>query len=1544
MLRMILKHTLGVICFFGIPFALVAGNEPMLKNEFIELKVSPENGGVISSFKYRGTEMTAESGLLNDLMWDEPAATSGYSRQPYSCTVLGDGTLHLRRQGTGIYKYVEINKYLRLPPNTCALLVKYEFRVKREACAPVEIKPWFHNFVAMDGTLRFLAPASGGVQVQEHRQEGKSRDVWYYDLLAGWLACINDRKIGLVMTPEYKTVNCFYHWFSYAKGGTMEWRMTPITVKDGESYVTEFRIQPFEGLSVVNGAGNGIVGGMTPEGTRLKIGVVSERTQSLNLTIGTLSGDKQQDAVTPWRQTVLKANAGTAVNYEIELPSADGKRILLATVNAMTTLLWSPAAMAIMPREKRITATSGKFDWRFSPLVEQPQRPHYAWAKPYAKGKIRTLMLYPPEAAIDLAELNNRMDIDPEFFPLVEESVNGGYVGYGMPAAGSSVTPGTKARRIFEESRKALAAAVENTKAEVIVIGERYLTRYPQRGIPWQSLPEAARRAIVSYVKKGGGLVYVNPTGLDGELQQAFCESQNNPPPEYIVGNFPFALFGNLRRENIRTAALGQGRIVFLNYRAMGMTPFRAHFPYDYSYEEISYSPAAKSILWAGGNTAGPGVRQIRQNGNELTISTDGTPYRRLQVVFWTGVRHTEKTLLMDYVPGGTIRFPLPQELPEGQVFANLSFVDANGKVLNWQQTVLAVTRPVRILDLNYSRKEAKLTLSVDAAQTATVKLQVKDLYGRIIFTSSRRADLTSGQSTLKIPCAPVSSATAVNFLEAEINPGAYPYARRVTAVSMQPQTAENGFRLLLWGSPNDYTPAAGLDGLTQMHEMGFGDCITGTLYNLVQNRYYAPFAGLRHALSNISHLGVKVPTAVKMQTGGPETLQRNPCLNDPEFRQQTAATIAEAARLTLPYAPELYLLGDEMSLTTEGGDIPLDICFSRHCLKEFGRYLQQKYRTLERLNSIWGSDFRSWNEVKPLTLAQTSKTKRYASWMDHRDFMDSVYAGWFKFAGDTIRSVNPQARIGESGIESKISAYGGYDWPRRMKCEDVIFFYGYGDLPISFGDRRRQILGSWSGYLAGEAKQQYDMWRNLLHGQNALGYWYQPLLFLGDATLSSYGRFLSVQIGELRAGLGRLLTEADYLYSPIAIYYSPDSLRLSYLLKTESPSDTYKCYRDNLDEWNRQLRECGYTPRFVDEEGISVGRLQDYKILILPYALIVKEKTAAKILEFVKNGGLVIADVQLGIYDEFGRRRPAGILDDLFAVTRRENNRLTVAPVRYEYRNESIAAQIYEPGLETHGRIVAKAKGQGFQFGGMRIAAKNAGGNADVTMTDHGLYLGALRCDFNIVADYLKQTGINPPLRLSDDRNIEISHFRQGAIDYYALMYLPEKAPGVNIAAAAVTDLEKAGKIIDIRFPQTGIVYDLRRGGSRPTGDKFTDFIVPGVATLYAVLPAPVKWDVAATDHAVAGRAWSYEIKHNLPGNLIVHVSVVDPQGKECRSLNGNLSVPPSGGKNVIHFAYNDPAGIWQIRYRNLISGEVKTVAVRLEPALNNFRKVNDK
>ncbi len=86
---------------------------------------------------------------------------------------------------------------------------------------------------------------------------------------------------------------------------------------------------------------------------------------------------------------------------------------------------------------------------------------------------------------------------------------------------------------------------------------------------------------------------------------------------------------------------------------------------------------------------------------------------------------------------------------------------------------------------------------------------------------------------------------------------------------------------------------------------------------------------------------------------------------------------------------------------------------------------------------------------------------------------------------------------------------------------------------------------------------------------------------------------------------------------------------------------------------WEHLLTDAGLQYDFVSYDKVATrGVPEEYRVLILPACYALSDVEAERIREFCRRGGTVIADFACGLFDQHGKGRRRGALDDLFGVT----------------------------------------------------------------------------------------------------------------------------------------------------------------------------------------------------------------------------------------------------------------------------------------------------
>src|SRR5262249_54082462 len=139
-----------------------------------------------------------------------------------------------------------------------------------------------------------------------------------------------------------------------------------------------------------------------------------------------------------------------------------------------------------------------------------------------------------------------------------------------------------------------------------------------------------------------------------------------------------------------------------------------------------------------------------------------------------------------------------------------------------------------------------------------------------------------------------------------------------------------------------------------------------------------------------------------------------------------------------------------------------------------------------------------------------------------------------------------------------QIPGWGGYDYSRLAHAVDVIELYdGGGNLEtVRSLNQQMVILTTSSGSGPEEA---HHVWRELLRGSAGTILWDPNGDYVGkDGEVGARGHEAASYLREIRGGLGSLLISSERIWDPIAILYSPASMRMQWMLDWKPKGDAW--------------------------------------------------------------------------------------------------------------------------------------------------------------------------------------------------------------------------------------------------------------------------------------------------------------------------------------------------------------------------------------------------
>jgi hypothetical protein len=308
-----------------------------------------------------------------------------------------------------------------------------------------------------------------------------------------------------------------------------------------------------------------------------------------------------------------------------------------------------------------------------------------------------------------------------------------------------------------------------------------------------------------------------------------------------------------------------------------------------------------------------------------------------------------------------------------------------------------------------------------------------------------------------------------------------------------------------------------------------------------------------------------------------------------------------------------------------------------------------------------------------------------WSAWSDFKEWMDVEFALAVELGTRAIHAADPDAYSAIEGAQ--IPGWGGYDYTHLATAVDVLEPYdGGGNVEIARGlNPGLVLLTTVAG--GGSAEEAHHIWRQLLRGGRGVIFWDPKGEVVGeDGRPGVRGRAVAPVLREIKSGIGALLIRSERRTAPVAVLYSPASMRAQWMLDWQpwgsawsdrSAGQSYEdanAVRASMTGFLDAMGRAGLEARIVTPGLIEKGALRrGIRVLILPRALALSGRAAQEIRAFVASGGTVVADGVPGEFDEHCRRLSGPRLADLFgtAAGARPRTILFAAPQRPERIDE---------------------------------------------------------------------------------------------------------------------------------------------------------------------------------------------------------------------------------------------------------------------------------
>ncbi len=1050
--------------------------------------------------------------------------------------------------------------------------------------------------------------------------------------------------------------------------------------------------------------------------------------------------------------------------------------------------------------------------------------PHYTFQQKKDAEPIRTLFILMRSGARDSVEVLQRMDMDAAFF------TTAGRYSFAQEDMYESTHKGTS---IFEKSNE--LSSTLNKEYDVYVIGQ----------FAFAKLPEKAQYRILNDVRNGKSLIIIE-SGRVGRLP--YRKLYTNPIKVPAV----FSKFAQpSQKAKIEAWQVGKGKFITLSWNKIANTNGHTLLP------RVVYSNQWKTQQ----ENAAAYVALLMRYAAGKEINVSGKPVIRIRDAWNKDVTANKNAL------------------PAGTYYKDQ--LGANGAFLVEEFTVKSSVGGLKLnMNDTFAKQKAitgELVLGEPAAKTMTAVVELFDSpYGNVWLRKEIR--IPANAKNVKFAITDYYMPTIAGYLRASVKDN-----KNVKDIAEKevffPNPSMDDYWQVGWDGPENDNG----EHLARQTVDRLG-------WNLILNHPKQNGTNVRvSALLNMKMIPYMVRVCFyKSPKGNVETknwfflpskfskdlkaLNGDHCFYRPEVQKLWAEGIRNRM-INLPkYSAAVYNLGDENHLDLESGYGPYDLIY-------FRKFLEKKYKTIKNLNYNYKSNYKSFDEVPHMPLKEAKDKAIYPAWNDHREYIEQMYADAHAFLREEIRKYDPEAKVGAEGSEP-----GNLE----LTMKTLEYWGPYSNLVgdellRSFGKEKIRSLwwGGYPGSHSGRSDYVVPLNKDLLLGTVNGNAWFagnpgSNHSSVGcDLTIAGYVRKYLDDLDRLKNGSAQLMVRNDLINNGVYFYWSHPSTAAAHLDK--------RCLNphDGLPSLIRSAYRTGAGFDFISVN--SLERLKKAKLLFLCGTSALSEKECKAILDYVKNGGTVIADVNPAIMNENLRINETNPLKALFGnITFKNAETQTFKELKlgkFHAKRVPQGKQVFVT------RKFGKGKAILFNFS-IASAANTA---ASAAMFDQWFL------------SLMKNANAAPKFTVGKVADSTMVRLRQNKD--FVLLGIMQSPQNMN-------------QPVKVTFPQTYHVYNAD-GKYLGTGKAITANFKKSPLQLLSLFTQKQK----APSFSVANAVRGDKLKFALPAlkdGRIYRLQISTPDGKNVFThvFDRAQNLP------VRAIAYNEPAGTWKATLTDVASG----------------------
>ena len=1116
-------------------------------------------------------------------------------------------------------------------------------------------------------------------------------------------------------------------------------------------------------------------------------------------------------------------------------------------------------------------------DYPWGKLDDKTVTQHRKLYKPLSGKKPKIFFLGYNKGMREIAEFRQRFECDFQYWPATKTAFS---VFEPKPL---KVYAASMDEKDYRAERKRIFDDLKTCDA--LIIGKFHFA----------DIPADIRKLMLDQVKKGSVMILILRDGKMPAIPGVTFKAANMP------ANIPFAAIPDLQKTTLQAASLGKGKIFTVSYNKKGsryplevLTPYESNHPLYYEYYYAFLGTLIRQELAKDAPAIVPAQDVATVNGKLPSGA-------KIRVDYLDRLGKVVASTTMNAVTGAN-KIKHPADLPASVVLMDTTLLDAAGKVINFGSAKFVSPRTVKIqavkLDKDVVGKNRKLswTVTMEGKPDGILSFRAIDNDGRLIYVNDIKAMAGVNKFSHAFPSFESLSAK-LNVKYLEKNKVADEHEVSVY-FPIDQKLIHNDFQFAIWDAATSTSritemvlkqlKASGIDVVMDtavMFDTASAKAVPRNLHD----------AGIAYAIYLTRLVGShKYQKLCNLSLA--DAVRENKSYLDKNGRPfaNNYNAIQKIVTEAKDFGTAFYNLGDENSLSDHA---KFEFCLCQECNVRFRKYLKNMYGTIEKLNAQYNSKFKNFDEIKTMSLDAAAEKELLPMWMDFRAFMDYSFTEWHKMVVGQVRKLDKTSPIGIEGLVYPAKSYSGFNLAQMLPNFTFCAPYFISrDIHALKYMGKNAVKSAWFGTYEGEMNEQFSRqppWRYLFAGLGGAFYWYagspgysNATIFRMDLGFQSQFKHTADEIAKIKnTGIGKLLKDSRFRSDKVAVHYSQACLHAANL---NPDLTTWELSIGNMGDL---IESTGLDYEYLTPEEIAAGKLKNFKVLFMPNSQALTQAEVKAMKEFVKKGGLLIADFNPGIMDEHGKMLETSSMADVFGPMDKLNVK------RY---GKGVAVILYDY-LDGAAQKVQKGTATGLQRGILTMLKKYANVAPYANAVDSKGNIAEYKAFTNGRDHYLTFLG---PITEAGEAKKSTAGAESGA-------------------AAAVVSTGNMTRTVTLRSPMH--VYDLNNGKYLGKVKTFQFELEPARGRVFAVTAAK-----APAPTVKGAKEWKKGVvaKYSLGGvRNPCRVVITSPEGKNV--FTRNVSV--RGGFKFVP-SYDLPAGTYKISVKNIVGGADTILNVNLK------------